>query len=231
MVTYLPNKYDFGKNELERVVINGKRHYMVEGKPLPSVTTVLNFQPKPEIDKWRTRVGEEAADRISHQSKYRGNEMHEMIESYIKTGDAQTSKYMPSNVNMFMWVKQQIDEHITEVYACETYLYSMALGIAGAVDNISLWDGVPSVVDWKTSTRKKKEEWIHGYFKQESCYGFMAYERTAATGKPLFCPQLVTVVATEETGEADVFIQRAKPWLDEAMVTIQEYQKFIVEGG
>lgn len=229
MIQYLPNKYNFGDNDLERVNINGKRHYMVNGNPLPSVTTVLNFEPKPEVEKWRKRVGEAEANRISHAATYRGNEMHNMIESYIKTGDAQMQKYMPKNVEMYMWIKEKIDNHITEVYACETYLYSESLAVAGAVDNISLWDGVPSVVDWKSSTRKKKEQWIDGYFKQESVYAYMAFERSQANGPALFCPQIVTVVATEETREAEVFIQRTKPWLDEAMITIQKYQEFIVE--
>jgi hypothetical protein len=231
MITYLPNRYNFGDNELPRVTINGRRHYMAEGVPLPSVTTVLGFKPKPEVAKWRARVGEAEADKISDQATYRGNQVHKICEDYVQTGKVVTKDMMPINVEQFFWIKEVLDQYLTEVYASEVSLYSLGLGIAGQVDMLGLWGGVKSVIDFKTSTRKKKEEWIENYFMQESLYGLMAYERSAANGEAYFAPQIVTVIATEETKQAEVFVRRAAPWLDKASKLVQEYQEFIVNGG
>lgn len=231
MIDYRPTQYSFGDNELPRQNINGRRHYMVNGVPLPSVTTVLNFKEKPEVAKWRARVGDEEAARISQQATFRGNEVHEIIETYIKTGIFDPKKYMPINVEMAVWIKDELDKNVTEVYASELKLYSMTLAVAGTVDCIGLWNGVPSIIDFKTSTRAKKDEWITGYYEQESCYSFMAFERSSEHKTPLFCKQLVTMIATEETKQCEVFVQKAAPWLDSAVKTISEYQEFIANGG
>jgi len=231
MINYLPNKYNFGNEELPRVTINGRRHYMVDGLPLPSVTTVLGFKPKEQLIKWREKIGEEEAAKISHQATFRGDQIHAMAENYITTGDPQYNKYLPINIDLFQMVKAKLDTHLTEAYGCEVRLYSKTLGCAGATDLLGQWDGIDSVIDFKGSTKSKREDWIHDYFKQESLYSFMAFERSAALGTPFFPKQLVTLVATEATKTCDVFIQRAAPWLDEAMKTIQEYQEFIINGG
>ena len=46
--------------------INGKRHYITpEGNNYPSITTVLGEFSKVNIQKWRERVGEAEANKIS----------------------------------------------------------------------------------------------------------------------------------------------------------------------
>ena len=53
---------------------------------LPSVTTVLgNTKDQSGLDKWRKRVGEAEANRISTLSMNRGTVMHRLIELYKAT--------------------------------------------------------------------------------------------------------------------------------------------------
>jgi len=74
--------------ELERLQENGLRFYQVteDGKviaKLPSVTTVLGqTKDMSGLAKWRKRVGEAEADRISNLSMSRGTIMHRLIELY-----------------------------------------------------------------------------------------------------------------------------------------------------
>ena len=83
--------------EIKRVQENGLRFYQVtEGSEivakLPSVTTILGeTKDKSGLEKWRKRVGEKEADRISNLSMSRGTIMHRLIELYkTKTeGEAQ----------------------------------------------------------------------------------------------------------------------------------------------
>ena len=83
--------------QIVRVHEDGLRFYQVtEGETviakLPSVTTVLGeTKDKSGLDKWRKRVGEAEADRISTLSMNRGTIMHRLIELY-KTTDGDATK-------------------------------------------------------------------------------------------------------------------------------------------
>ena len=58
---------------LKRKNINGKRHYMVDDMVYPSVTTITgNIPGKQEgLAKWRKRVGEKEANKISSSAARR----------------------------------------------------------------------------------------------------------------------------------------------------------------
>jgi hypothetical protein len=63
-----------------RTSIEGKRHYEITGKKLPSVTTILSATQSAEkmasILKWQKRVGEVEAERVKNQAASRGTNMH-----------------------------------------------------------------------------------------------------------------------------------------------------------
>ena len=56
-----------------------------------------------------------------------------------------------------------------------------------------------AVIDFKTSTKEKKEDWIESYFVQETAYAAMFLERSGIEVK-----KIVTLIATEE-GTTQVF--------------------------
>ena len=74
--------------EVKRVHKDGKRFYQVtkDNKviaTLPSVTTVMGeMSDKSGLEKWKKRVGEKEANRISQLSMNRGTIMHRQIELY-----------------------------------------------------------------------------------------------------------------------------------------------------
>ena len=73
------------------------------------------------------------------------------------------------SVRMFQAAKKEINR-ISRVHCLETFLYSHYLGLAGRVDCIAEFDGELAVIDFKTSTKEKKEDWIESYFVQETAY-------------------------------------------------------------
>lgn len=228
MINYQPDVYNFGDNKLPRVDIRGKRHYQLDnGMLLPSVTTVLSHRPKQAVIDWRKRVGEEAADRISSQATFRGDQVHKMAENYIVEQSTDYREFIPMYVEMFQWVKKEIDQNLNVVYGSETALYSETLAVAGSADILGQWKGEDAIVDFKTSTKAKRRDWIYDYFMQEAMYGFMAFERSSAGGKAFFPKKIVTLVATEETRTCEVFVERSAPWLDKAIEIVQEYQKAV----
>ena len=169
---------------------DGKRYYTLEdGTRLPSVTTVLGAMKKEAIMKWRKRVGEEEANRISRKATSRGTNVHTLCERYLnneKLGDI-----MPDAREMFNDLVPHLDK-IDNIHYQECALWSKQLGMAGRVDCIAEYEGVLSVIDFKTSKRIKTKADIEDYFWQTTAYSLM-YEEMI--GKPI--DNLVIIMAVE----------------------------------
>jgi genome maintenance exonuclease 1 len=157
--------------------INGKRHYVLpDGTKYPSVTTVLGSLSKDGILEWRKRVGEAQADKIMKAAADRGTKLHKVCEDYIHNNTDFAKDVMPTTVALFKQVKPWLDEHVEFVYGNEIPLYSHNLRTAGRCDLIAQVDGKPVILDFKTSSKLKKEEWIENYFLQVTAYSIMFEE-------------------------------------------------------
>jgi genome maintenance exonuclease 1 len=108
---------------------------------------------------------------------------------------------MPANIDTFKKLRHIIDERIGKLFGLEYYVYSDRLKTAGATDCIAEFDGVNSIIDFKTSKKLKKEEWIESYFLQATCYAMMVEERL-----PLVIPQIVILIAVDHE-EPQVFVK------------------------
>jgi len=197
--------------EVKRVTIDGKRYYQREGGvsvPYPSVTSVLSAdrQKKKALMEWRKRIGEEEANRISTRASTRGTAAHLMIENYVQ--GIPNKEQMPMHQAMFNQLKMVADKYVNNIRCIEGQLYSDYLRCAGTVDMIAEFDGRLSVIDWKTSTKRKTRSQIYNYFKQESAYAVMFEEITGIN-----VPRLVTIVSTEDQ-EPQIFIERRDDWIN-----------------
>lgn len=155
--------------------IDGKRHYVLpSGEAFKSVTTVLGEKlDKSSLEVWKKRVGEEEAARITAVAGARGTIIHRMAENYILNKDYKEGENA-FDVYAFSPMKKILDKHINNIIGIELPLFSRALKTAGRTDLIAEFDGVLSIVDYKTSLRIKDEKWIEGYFIQSTCYSLMA---------------------------------------------------------
>ena len=77
------------------------------------------------------------------------------------------------------------------------------------------------MIDFKTSTKEKKEEYIENYFVQETAYAAMFLERSGIEVK-----KIVTLIATEE-GSIQVF---EKYNLDDYLQLLKTYIEEFVRG-
>ena len=79
----IQKKFDY--KPLKRIdTDNGRRYIVGEGRPLPSVTTILSkMKDITYIREWQKRVGIEEANKIKTQSSSLGNSMHKNLENYI----------------------------------------------------------------------------------------------------------------------------------------------------
>jgi len=119
---------------------------------------------------------------------------------------------------MFTRLRDVADEHIDNIRVIEGLMYSDHLRTAGTVDMIAEFDGVLSVIDWKTAARRKTRSKIYNYFKQESAYAVMFEEMT---GIPV--TQLVTVITSSE-GDSQVFVEHRDEWVPEFIKLRDDYE-------
>lgn len=187
-----------------------------EGNKYPSITTVLSILNKEAILAWRKRVGEEEANKISTRAATRGTKVHDMIERYVLNEDPGEPDLI--SISNFKEVKPIIDENLSKVYATEKRMFSKHLGVAGTVDCVGVWNGKDSIIDWKTSAKWKKKEWISNYFMQCSAYAIMWEERT---GRPI--TQLVVCIAGDMGPQ--IFVEHRDNWDKELISVIKRYKE------
>ena len=199
---------------------DGKRYYVSpSGKKLPSVTTVVGAQKKQALLEWRKRVGEEEANRISRTASNRGNRVHNLAEKYLKSEPIDWAKEMPDAVASFRPLIRPI-HRINNIHYQENALWSETLGLAGRVDLIAEFDGVLSVIDFKTSKKPKTKEDVPEYFWQTAAYSLM-YEELV--GVPI--NQLVILMAVDGQSEASIFIERTEDHIEGLVQAIDYYNK------
>ena len=195
----------------------GRVYVAPDGSKFPSITTVLSILSEDSIREWRNRVGEDEANKISHRASTRGTAVHDIIERYLKNED--TTDYLPHIKQSLENVRPILDRSIGKIFGLETALYSRHLGMAGRCDCIAEFDGVPSIIDFKTSRKVKKKEWISNYFAQMSAYAIMFEERT---GMPI----TNTVVIMDVDGhEPLVFKEHRDNWTKLLLDTKKEYDR------
>jgi hypothetical protein len=206
--------------ELETKIINGKRHYTTtKGNIYPSITTVLSVLSRDGIAAWRNKVGEKEASRISTQAARRGTNVHQMAEDYLNN-ELDKKQFLPNERILFKPIQKALIESIGKIYAQEAPMFSDHLRVAGRVDCVAEWDGRLSIIDFKTSRKLKKKEWIGSYFQQATAYAIMWEERT---GIPV--DKLVIVIAVDDEDDAQIFIEKRDNWYGALINTITKYHQ------
>ena len=197
--------------------IEGKRFYVTpEGNKYPSITTVLSGRNKEGILKWRQSVGNDVANQIMRQAASRGTAVHQLVEDYLNNADLSKQDVLP--LALFTLLKPELD-NINNIVIQEGGLYSDKWGIAGRVDCIAEYQGKLSVIDFKTSTKEKKEAWVENYFIQGSAYCEMYEERFNQE-----INQVVILIVTED-GAVQTFIKDKKDYLPLLKPAIEEFYK------
>jgi len=186
----------FEVHSIEAVTTDSGRRYKIpNGDMYESVTTALGNQPgkKESLMEWRRRVGEAEANRISRKAAGRGTAVHQIIEDYLNNLEDPIKDKMPDAVVMFKQLQPILDRSISKVYMQEAPLWSYKYRLAGRVDCVADIKGKLSVVDFKTSMKPKKREWVTDYFLQTAAYSHMIGEMYGDTVE-----QTVIFIAVED---------------------------------
>ena len=208
--------------ELKTKNINGKRHYITpNGDKYLSITSLLSQLSKVGIQKWRKRVGEVEANRITTKASRQGTSVHSVCESYIKNEDGYLENRMPNVVELFQSIIPLLDR-IDNVHVIEGALYSDELGLAGRTDLIGEFDNELAVIDYKTSRKIKTWEMCDKYFMQGAFYAH-AYEE--CTGIPI---ENIIIIMAVENEEPLLWRESKSRWLNPLKEVQYKYMKEFV---
>lgn len=203
-----------------RCSIDNKRVYVIDSHILFSVTTVLSCRGKTEIDEWKNAVGSIQAKKVSHVASTKGTALHEFCEYYLTNRDVNP---LIKN-DQFAYIRykniQSTLDKINNIYCIERGLYSLKMKMAGTVDCIAEYDGMLSVIDFKTSKRLKGEWEIPQYFAQTAAYAVMFEEMYNIKVR-----QLVIIMSVEGISTPSVFISQFNKHTNYLKETIQMFRK------
>ena len=195
------HRNDIGDFEIpKRVEKDGNRYYVTpDGNHYPSITSVLSQQENLGLEAWKKKVGEKEAKRISQESMRIGTAVHQMCEFYLCNYIVKLDKEEKVIRDTFNRMRFLLG-NINNIVGTEIALYSDMLRVAGTADCIAEYNGVPSIIDFKTSRKPKKEAWIDDYYMQTFAYKLMFEEMTGLEIK-----QIVILVACIDQFEVQVF--------------------------
>jgi CRISPR/Cas system-associated exonuclease Cas4 (RecB family) len=120
-------------------------------------------------------------------------------------------------IDSFTAARTALDSHVSSVFDQEAFLYSDLLEIAGACDLVGNWDGVPSIIDFKTSSNVKSRHEIENYWLQTTAYSIMYEELTG-----IRCDQLVIVMANVDEAVANIHVGQRTPELEDKLTEARE---------
>ena len=207
--------------EVTTETINRKRFYVTpEGEKYPSITTVLSNRKKEGLWEWRKRVGNDVANYVARTSASRGTKVHHMCEDYLNNEfDEEKHKKDFLPFCLFNQLKDQALCNMNNIYAQEAGLYSDKYKVAGRVDCVAEYKDTLSIIDFKTSTRERSDDWNENYYIQGSAYAEMFEERTK-----IKIDQVVILVVTED-GTVQEFVKSKQDYLPMLEESMNEWSK------
>ena len=207
--------------ELTTETINRKRFYVTpEGEKYPSITTVLSNRKKEGLFEWRKRVGNDVANYVARTSAARGTKVHHMCEDYLNNEfdeEKHRKDFLP--FCLFNQLKDRALCNLNNIYAQEAGLYSDKYRVAGRVDCIAEYKNTLSIIDFKTSSRERNDDWNENYYIQTAAYAEMFQERTG-----LKTDQIVILVVTED-GTVQEFVKNKQDYLPMLEESMNEWSK------
>jgi len=188
-----------------------------EGNKYPSITTILSVRNKSGLVEWRKRVGDKVANHVMHKAAARGTSVHHMCEDYLNNEniDHHQKNFLPWCLFTQL---QKVLTNMDNIHAQEAGLYSDKYKVAGRVDCIAEYNGVLSIIDFKTSTKERNDEWNENYYIQCSAYAEMYGEMTGTE-----IDQIVILCVTED-GTVQEFVKDKYDYLDALVETATEWR-------
>jgi hypothetical protein len=202
----------------------GRTYNTPTGK-YPSITTILGKTGnKLWLEKWKARVGEEEAARISKIATDRGTNVHTYLERYWNKEDifGDLTKESLDTIHLVRSLVDVTQKHITQVYAQEIALWSPTLGTAGRVDKVCSWLGKDVILDYKTAKKPKNLTTDIKDYRLQICFYAEARNELMPTLPPIHTGVIVIGV---DGKDPQTIIFDTRPYVPELKMRINDFYK------
>lgn len=146
-------------------------------------------------------MGYEAARQKTEAAAARGEELHGIVEQYLKNDPNCLEGSSNLARSLFYKTYPKLNS-IDNIRAQEYPLFSHKLKTAGTVDCVAEVNGELSVIDFKTSEKDKKASWLTDYWLQTTAYSIMVEELYGISVPTL------TIIIVSEMGWAQMYQSR-----------------------
>ena len=165
-------------HNLEQVTLEEGRHYLdVDGNKYTSVTTLLSqLTDSSFLEKWVNRVGVPESERIRGTANKRGTAVHDAVERYLNNDQDYLRDATLIDHDAINKLIEAINQNVSHIFGIEHQMYSKELKAAGTTDQLSVWKNKLAIIDYKTSKKWKKTEWVQNHLLQGAAYSIMAKE-------------------------------------------------------
>lgn len=160
----------------------GRTYHTPDGS-YPSITTILGKTSPNRVwlEKWKARVGEEEAARVSKEATDRGTLIHEFAEHHFNNEPIDLSGQPRDVIQMTKDLIRAVESGVDEIWGQEQILWSNKYRYAGRTDMVGIWKGRPAIIDFKTSKKPKQDSAIRDYYVQCCSYA-IAHNEMYGTG-------------------------------------------------
>lgn len=217
---------------LERVTLpSGSRYYVCPdtGKKLASVTTILSATSGKDFSEWEARIGKTKADQERKYGTDLGSLVHDHMEKHI-LNEARPGGNNFIRVEARRMSDVMIEKGLTPVgqlWGIETPLFYPEL-YAGTTDLVGEYNGIHSIMDFKTAKKiRKREDIADDYFSQLAAYAIAHDERYGTKldqGVILMVARDLTFVAYTVNG--DEFAEAKGRFLDRVSTFYSTFEGF-----
>lgn len=197
----------------------------------PSVTTMFSklepFSESQGYNRWIKNISKEnnigiieseaIASYISKMAMSNGSMVHHTIEHYLN--NKTTDILLPLLVQAHLENIKSILHNINNISFTEIPLYSDTMRLAGTADCVGEYNGVLSVIDFKTSNKKKDESYITNYFLQTTAYAKMWEELTKQS-----ISQIVILISCND-GNLQEFVKRPSEYEESLSQKLKEFEE------
>jgi len=135
---------------------NGK-NYQIGKAIYPRLSTIMENRPNPWIEKWKKKIGEDEAQRISNETSEWGSKVH-LITAYSDLNKYKMIEDMlaedESLLHPLLAWEDWVNKYIKKWVAIEKIVWSNKLKVAGKLDRVGIMRGDKrlSLCDLKTGS-------------------------------------------------------------------------------
>lgn len=178
--------------------------YILDGKEVPSVTTILGIINKPYLIRWANNLGLRGKAIVDENKHILGigTLLHAKIEGFLKNTEVDTFGYTHTQKAIAeacfkKFLKWKESKKINVIYIEESFVSKRGYG--GTIDAFLEINGIPTIVDWKTSKAISSD-----YYIQFSAYIQLLEDNSEE-------PKQVAILRTpKDDGDAEYVVFNAK---------------------